>query len=148
LQQGDPMLLAIINKVLTETSPQEQQRELANWQHGPEMTAYLIWDLYSRYFLQAAAIAFLIIALIYWRNRHLQQRLQIKRDYARQLQLAKSDADHANAMKSRFLSRISHEIRTPLNALTGLLELEHHQISVPEQRQKNIAVAWQAANTL
>nr|WP_272893491.1 ATP-binding protein [Duffyella gerundensis] len=148
LQQGDPMLLAIINKVLTETSPQEQQRELANWQHGPEMTAYLIWDLYSRYFLQAVAIALLIIALIYWRNRHLQQRLQIKRDYARQLQLAKSDADHANAMKSRFLSRISHEIRTPLNALTGLLELEHHQISVPEQRQKNIAVAWQAANTL
>ncbi|BEV71316.1 hypothetical protein THUN1379_07980 [Paludibacterium sp. THUN1379] len=39
------------------------------------------------------------------------------------LEVAREQADQANAAKSAFLATISHEIRTPLNGILGLLEL-------------------------
>lgn len=38
-------------------------------------------------------------------------------------QTARTAADSANAMKSRFLAMVSHELRTPLNAIIGYAEL-------------------------
>ncbi len=49
------------------------------------------------------------------------------RQIAHQLEIARSEAVHANAAKNEFLSRMSHELRTPLNAILGfgqLLELD------------------------
>lgn len=65
-----------------------------------------------------------------------------------QVQQAKEVADRASKSKSIFLAQMSHEIRTPMNALIGLLEMEHRKIIPPEQRDANIAVAWNAANSL
>ena len=42
---------------------------------------------------------------------------------AQQLELAKNQADKANAAKTDFLSSMSHEIRTPLNAIVGFSDL-------------------------
>jgi PAS domain S-box-containing protein len=41
----------------------------------------------------------------------------------RELELAKNEAEHANVIKSTFISNVSHEMRTPLNGILGTLEL-------------------------
>ena len=46
--------------------------------------------------------------------------LEEQRDVA---QIARVNAEQANAAKSRFLSTMSHELRTPLNAVTGYIDL-------------------------
>nr|WP_255433292.1 transporter substrate-binding domain-containing protein [Pantoea sp. B9002] len=65
-----------------------------------------------------------------------------------ELKQAKKVAEKAAVSKTIFLAQMSHEIRTPLNALIGLLELEHRQKSAPAKRAHNIAVAWQASQSL
>ncbi|MEG2421640.1 MAG: ATP-binding protein, partial [Oscillospiraceae bacterium] len=49
----------------------------------------------------------------------------------RELMAAVQMAEHANAAKSEFLSRISHEIRTPMNAIMGMDQLMAQRLDDP-----------------
>lgn len=56
------------------------------------------------------------------------------------LQLAKSEAEEANRLKSVFLANMSHELRTPLTAITGFSQLLHEQNFSRELEKRYLAV--------
>jgi two-component system, chemotaxis family, CheB/CheR fusion protein len=53
------------------------------------------------------------------------------------LRAAKAEAEHANQVKSQFLSTMSHELRTPLTAVLGFSQiLENEAVGPMNERQK------------
>lgn len=53
----------------------------------------------------------------------ITEEMRIEREHTEKLSAALQNAQHANAMKSEFLSNVSHDVRTPLNAVLGYTEL-------------------------
>ena len=53
----------------------------------------------------------------------------------RELRATASEAERANAVKSRFLAAASHDLRQPLQAATVYLSLLNRQAKTPEQRE-------------
>ncbi len=57
----------------------------------------------------------------------------------KKLEVALSEANAANNIKTEFLSRISHEMRTPMNAIMGLASLMEDEIGNPDRLENYIA---------
>lgn len=66
-----------------------------------------------------------------------------RKSLARELLLARDNAQQASDEKSAFLARMSHEIRTPLHAIIGILEL-----AIKQHDDPSLQLAWQAAESL
>jgi len=68
-------------------------------------------------------------------NNQLKQSNAVIEESMAQLQHLKTQAENANATKSKFLATMSHEIRTPLNGILGMAQLLLNK-KVPEVEQK------------
>ncbi len=55
-------------------------------------------------------------------------------------ELARKQADQANAAKSRYISAISHELRTPLNSILGYAQLMGQDAGIPPHRKQAVSV--------
>lgn len=77
----------------------------------------------------------------------LNQEIDLKKEFQRQLYQAKSNAEKANEAKSDFLSVMSHEIRTPLNAIIGLIYIMEKENTL-SSFQENIEVLKYSAQNL
>lgn len=74
--------------------------------------------------VMAALVVFLfIIRRKDTHQRHLQQSLEV----------ALTEARHANQAKSQFLAGVSHDIRTPCSAIVGLTEIAERHVTEPDR---------------
>ncbi|MBQ1507483.1 MAG: PAS domain-containing protein, partial [Ruminococcus sp.] len=64
------------------------------------------------------------------------------------LAYALSEAEHANAAKTAFLSNMSHEIRTPMNAIIGLNTIALKDDTISEQTRDYLKKIGESANHL
>ena len=71
------------------------------------------------------------------RHRQTDKALQEAKQVA---ELARKQADQANAAKSRYISAISHELRTPLNSILGYAQLMGQDAGIPPHRKQAVSV--------
>lgn len=79
-------LVSIINRALTDISPQAQQHYLAAWINAPVIRNQLIWDAHSRVFIICALLCALAAALIVARNRYLKRDIRNRLRYEKRLE--------------------------------------------------------------
>ncbi|MEA5104928.1 transporter substrate-binding domain-containing protein [Pantoea sp. S18] len=159
---ADEHLISILNKALSDIPQPTMQSLMERWiKYTPPATS-TSWQSYRSYVLRIVAVAGVCLLFFLCRNHLLKSSLAKQRQHEREMssQLhyietllddvhkAKRAALRSSEAKSTFLSHMSHEIRTPLAALIGLLEIEHLGQSDPQQRQKNIDLAWQSSRSL
>jgi PAS domain S-box-containing protein len=65
----------------------------------------------------------------------LSRNITRRKQYEKELELARHAAEAANRAKSEFLANMSHEIRTPLNGLLGMLQLLRFTPLSQEQKE-------------
>lgn len=130
------LLVALIGGVATLTGhgPVTLQRlavepELA---HIPDLVRQL--NVFYGFLLTLVAIA-LPVSTIVSERRRMIERLETR---TRAAQIARGQAEAADAAKSRFLALMSHEMRTPLHGVVGYAEILSRRSGLPRDARHQV----------
>ena len=130
------LLVALIGGVATLTGhgPVTLQRlavdpELA---HLPDLMRQL--NVYYGFLLTLVAIA-LPVSTIVSERRRMIERLETR---TRAAQIARRQAEAADAARSRFLALMSHEMRTPLHGVVGYAEILARRSGLPRDARRQV----------
>ena len=150
----DPVLMSILDKALTEISPEHVMQITGRWRANAatddkhwEGLASTTWNTLGALCVLLIVAVLLIIAQrrrIMRKQSDLHQR-QLLLD---ELKITKEAAEQANRSKSVFLATMSHEIRTPLNAIIGMLELVLTRKTATSLNTRSVLIAYESANNL
>jgi len=117
--KGNPELCSILDKVLTDITPEERQK-IYNKYVNINVITMNQQSGYGKVILITGSILLILIVLFLSINMALKK--QIKKATS-DLQLAKEKAEKSDKLKSVFLQNLSHEIRTPMNSILGFTDI-------------------------
>lgn len=149
VQQGEPILLSIINKTLMSVSTEKFSGAVVSYNSALRKVTML--DFIRDNFLTVSIVSgslFLCILFVILgflkksmnaeakakRSADQTMKLNAKlKENQQELQIALQEAQSANKAKTTFLNNMSHDIRTPINGIMGMLAILEKTGDDPKQ---------------
>lgn len=164
IQQGEPLLLSIMNKTLMSMPTDKFSGAVVSYNSA--MNKVTITDFIRDNFFAVAIVGtavfagILLVILGFLRKsmraeaeakKFAEQEIELNHELEKnkeELQVALVEAQKANKAKTTFLNNMSHDIRTPINGIVGLLEIIQKSEDDPERVKDSLGKINKSANLL
>lgn len=164
IQQGEPLLLSIMNKTLMSMPTDKFSGAVVSYNSA--MNKVTITDFIRDNFFAVAIVGtavfagILLVILGFLRKsmrteaeakKFAEQEIELNHELEKnkeELQVALVEAQKANKAKTTFLNNMSHDIRTPINGIVGLLEIIQKSEDDPERVKDSLNKIDKSANLL
>ncbi len=164
IQQGEPLLLSIMNKTLMSMPTDKLSGAVVSYNNA--MNKVTVTDFIRDNFFAVALAGTIIFAGILLvilgflrksmraeaeAKKSAEQEIELNHELEKnkeELQVALVEAQKANKAKTTFLNNMSHDIRTPINGIVGLLEIIQKSEDDPERVKDSLGKINKSANLL